>query len=170
MAFGEHLPLWFLVLTHGPLGIYGICCYIFFHEVCSVILPIFDFKKGHLSGAQAFTDNIESIGNVFVLNAIFLTEAWRYCVMFNVAWPKFSLTFIDVRSWRCITLIGPIYDTIYWIANMSLPRDFYSFCSIKRFPWIKIENSNAILRVIQHWFTVPISFCICHVCGRCSRA
>ena len=80
---------------------------------------IFDFKKGaSLSGAQAFTDNIESIGNVFVLNAIFLTEAWRYCVMFNVAWPKFSLTFIDVRSYVHNPLIGPIYDTIYWIANM----------------------------------------------------
>ena len=50
--------------------------------------------------------------------------------MFNVAWPKFSLTFIDVRSYVHNPLIGPIYDTIYWIANMLILRDFYSFCSI----------------------------------------
>ena len=147
VAFGEHLPLWFLVLTHGPLGIYGICCYIllFMKYAFGNTFSIFDFKKGHLSGAQAFTDNIESIGNVFVLNAIFLTEAWRYCVMFNVAWPKFSLTFIDVRSYVHNPLIGPIYDTIYWIANMfGSTRLLLVLLNPKRFPWIKIENSNAI--------------------------
>ena len=65
--------------------------------------------------------------------------------MFNVAWPKFSLTFIDVRSYVHNPLIGPIYDTIYWIANMfGSTRLLLVLLNPKRFPWIKIENSNAI--------------------------
>lgn len=145
--YGEDLPLWFITLICGPLGIYGVCCCIltFTKYAFGDAFSILDFRKGQSMRAREFTANIESIGIIFILDAIFLTEVWRYCVMFKIMWPKISFTLIDIRGFLKMPLLGYVYDGMYWIASsFGSMNPLLVLLNPKRFPWIKMEEASKI--------------------------